>query len=29
MRGLHPSLARNRAAAQPDVKQMFNKGAYP
>ncbi len=29
MRGLHPSLARKRAAAQLDVKQMFNKGVYP
>ncbi len=29
MRDLHSAVARNRAAAQPDVKQTFNKGVYP
>ena len=28
MRGLHSVAARNRAAAQPNVKQTFNKGVY-
>jgi len=29
MRDLHSAVARNPAAAQFDVKQMFNKGVHP